>query len=103
MKNAVFYDMRPCCASRTDVSEESIALLTANVVPSSLIRFTLAIGSSKTSVCRRATRFHVPEDGILHSTRWSSIDLLTRPALFLVKSGLVYSSASNYHRSVLGP
>jgi hypothetical protein len=45
-------------------------LVNVNVVPSSPILFTLmieAIRSSKTSVLRRATRRHIPEDGILHS------------------------------------
>jgi hypothetical protein len=59
---------------RTDVSEERIAsissvfqlLVTANVVCSSLILFALmmkAIRFSETST--RATRQHIPEDGIL--------------------------------------
>jgi hypothetical protein len=67
---------------RTDVSEERIAsirakrisagvhqlLVTANVVPSSLILFTLmmeAICCSETSVLTRSTRRHIPEDVIL--------------------------------------
>jgi hypothetical protein len=45
-------------------------LVTAKVVPSSLILFTLileAIYSSATSVLRRASQRHIPEDGIIHS------------------------------------
>jgi hypothetical protein len=57
---------------RTDVSDELIAcvlrlLVTASVVPSSLILVTLkmeAIRSSETSVLTRAKWRHIPEDGI---------------------------------------
>jgi hypothetical protein len=45
-------------------------LVTANVVPSSLILVILmmeAINSSETLVLTRVTRRHIPEDDILHS------------------------------------
>jgi hypothetical protein len=76
---------------RTDILEEGIAsiikmeriievrafshsvaqlLVTANIVPSSLILSTLmmeAVHSSETSVLTRVTSRHIPENGILHS------------------------------------
>jgi hypothetical protein len=53
-------------------------LVTANVVTSSLIPFTLmmeAIRPSETSVLTRARRRHSQEDGILHSYRRGTSNL----------------------------
>jgi hypothetical protein len=77
MKNVI---LREVVFEGTDVSEESIAsiisvlhsLVTLNVIPSSLIHFTLmaeVIRFSETSILTRATRRHIPEIGILHSHR----------------------------------
>jgi hypothetical protein len=76
--------LRHVALVRTDVSEELSSfinfflrsvrrlLVTANVVPTSLILVTLmmeALSSSETSVLIRATRRNIPEDGIPHSHR----------------------------------
>jgi hypothetical protein len=64
------------CAS-ADYSQQLLLLLvTANIVPSSLILSTLmmeAICSSKTSVHTKATRPHIAEDGILRSHRCENL------------------------------
>jgi hypothetical protein len=57
---------RHVALERADVSEELIV----NVVPSSLILFTLmmeAISSFESSVLKSAIRRHIPEDGILQT------------------------------------
>jgi hypothetical protein len=52
-------------------------LVTANVVPSSPIFFTLMMGvlsSFEMSALTRATRRHIPEDGILYSHRRENLE-----------------------------
>jgi hypothetical protein len=47
-------------------------LVTANIVPSSLVLFNMlmeAIRSSETPILTRATRRHIPDDGILQNYR----------------------------------
>jgi hypothetical protein len=85
MKNAVFWDVTLCgyCKSRRLGRTYRLAwyfvpafvglLVSANVVPSSVILVTLmikVISSSETSVLTRATRHNIPGYGILYTERY---------------------------------
>jgi hypothetical protein len=72
MKNVVVWDVVPCgsCKKRRFFARVLQLLVTANVVPSSLILFILmteAIRSPETSVLTRVPRRHIREDGILQA------------------------------------
>jgi hypothetical protein len=63
---------RPNTCLDTATKTTTKLLITANVIPSSLIISILMIEAlrfSETSVLRRATRCHFPADGILQSHR----------------------------------
>jgi hypothetical protein len=70
MKNAVFWDVKPCGSSKIAYLRSVRRLLiNASVVPFSPILVTLmmeALRTSETSVLIRATRNNIIEDGVLH-------------------------------------
>jgi hypothetical protein len=68
-------------------------LVTANVVSSSPVLFTLmmeAIPFSETSALTRATRHNVPEDGILHKHRRENIKSYRENRTFVYISQFKY-------------
>jgi hypothetical protein len=76
-------------------------LVTANVVPNSLILFTLmmkAILSCEMSVLTTVTRRHIQEDGILHSHRLENLNSYVLPVFFKLSYG-VRSKALEYFRT----
>jgi hypothetical protein len=82
MKNAVLWDVISSCPCNNRCfgriyyihhqDDKNLLLVSDNVVPSTLNLVTLtleAIRSSETLVLTRATRHHIPEDGILNIHR----------------------------------
>jgi hypothetical protein len=70
------YTNQQCHTKESSLRDVLQLLLNANVVPSSLILFTLmmlAIHSSETSVPSRATWRRIPEDGTLHRHRCGNL------------------------------
>jgi hypothetical protein len=68
----VFYSISSINSLAIFLRSVRLLLVTANVVPSSPIIVTMimkALHSSETSVLKRATWRHIPEDDILHSHR----------------------------------
>jgi hypothetical protein len=81
MNNAVFWAVTPFGSCINGRFRRTELLVSANIVPSSLIASTLLtkeLRSSETSALTRATRRHIPEDDILHSHRRENLKILHR-------------------------
>jgi hypothetical protein len=86
MKNGVFWDVTPCgsCKNRLIFLRSVRRLLVAaTVVPSSPILVTLmeALGSSETSVLKRAARRKIPEENVLISRSNLKTETLDSPVI----------------------
>jgi hypothetical protein len=73
IRNAVFWDVTPVALVITDVSEKRFTSI-IRVKRIDVVRKTLATCSSATLVLTRATRHHIPEDGILHQTHYFEVN-----------------------------
>jgi hypothetical protein len=68
-------------------------LVTANVVPSSLVLVTLmmeALSSSEMSTLTRTTRRKIPEDGILYSHRRENLKFFKTIVLYILNFGFLH-------------
>jgi hypothetical protein len=95
MKNAVFWDVMPfrSCKNRHFRGKychhqgEKIGELGKTLAVTSMIFVSLmmeAIRSSETTALKRATRRHIPENGILHSRRRENLT-----CIFIVYKGIL--------------
>jgi hypothetical protein len=94
---------RLSCDVHICVATQTVLGVTANILPSSLILFTLmmeAICSSEMSVPTRATRRYIPVDGILHFVCYISV-LLSLQSHIVWHLSCIYDKIAVWCRNVV--